>query len=79
MAGRCTREMLLSEEEKSIYHESCPGCGTELLKNTHLGVPYKLFFYVWTIDLCAGAGCLVSRRFPGLLLACEGLTHLCED
>ncbi|XP_031380096.1 protein ZINC INDUCED FACILITATOR-LIKE 1-like isoform X2 [Punica granatum] len=63
MADDSIAEGLL-KEEKFGYHESCPGCRIELLKETNRGVPYKLFFYVWIIVLCAALP--ISSLFPFL-------------
>ncbi|XP_056171123.1 protein ZINC INDUCED FACILITATOR-LIKE 1-like isoform X2 [Syzygium oleosum] len=63
-------EALLEKDEKAPaqvearYREGCPGCNIDRLKETNRGVPYKLFFYVWIIVLCAALP--ISSLFPFL-------------
>ncbi|KAK4800044.1 hypothetical protein SAY86_025409 [Trapa natans] len=57
------RERLLKDEEPS-YHESCPGCRIDLIKKSNQRAPYKLFFFVWIIVLCAALP--ISSLFPFL-------------
>lgn len=71
-----TEEALLKKEDEEeeargarrrrLRHrrEDCPGCEIERLKETNRGVPYKLFFYVWIIVLCAALP--ISSLFPFL-------------
>ncbi|XP_056171120.1 protein ZINC INDUCED FACILITATOR-LIKE 1-like isoform X7 [Syzygium oleosum] len=63
-------EALLEKAERARaqvearYREGCPGCKIDRLKETNRGVPYKLFFYVWVIVLCAALP--ISSLFPFL-------------
>ena len=44
------REVLL----KKVYHEGCPGCRVEHLKDTQRGLPVRQLFFVWIVVLCNG-------------------------
>ncbi|KAK4749851.1 hypothetical protein SAY87_027300 [Trapa incisa] len=63
LMAESVRERLLKDEEPS-YHESCPGCRIDLIKKSNQRAPYKLFFFVWIIVLCAALP--ISSLFPFL-------------
>ncbi|KAL3819618.1 hypothetical protein ACJIZ3_005523 [Penstemon smallii] len=52
------------DEEYLKYHESCPGCKIEKLKQFNNGIPLKHFFFVGIITLCAALP--ISSLFPFL-------------
>ncbi|XP_057948421.1 protein ZINC INDUCED FACILITATOR 1-like [Malania oleifera] len=57
------REPLL-KKKKVYYHDNCPGCKVDQLKNTNPGLPYKHLFYVWIVVLSAALP--ISSLFPFL-------------
>eukprot|EP00261_Vitis_vinifera_P038870 XP_019080113.1 PREDICTED: protein ZINC INDUCED FACILITATOR-LIKE 1 isoform X3 [Vitis vinifera] len=54
------REVLL----KKVYHEGCPGCRVEHLKDTQRGLPVRQLFFVWIVVLCNALP--ISSLFPYL-------------
>lgn len=38
---------------KKVYYEDCPGCKQDLRNETHLGIPYREFVYIWIVNLCS--------------------------
>lgn len=39
---------------EKVYFEGCPGCKQDRKKAASSGIPYREFFYVWIVTLCAG-------------------------
>ncbi|PKA48146.1 putative peptide/nitrate transporter [Apostasia shenzhenica] len=38
---------------KKVYYENCPGCKQDMKNETHLGIPYREFVYIWVVTLCS--------------------------
>ncbi|GLU02473.1 hypothetical protein SLE2022_197220 [Rubroshorea leprosula] len=53
----------LLEREKE-YHQNCPGCRMDRLKEEQQGVPYKYLSYIWIVSLCTAL--LTTSLFPFL-------------
>uniref|UniRef100_A0A7N0UCC3 Major facilitator superfamily (MFS) profile domain-containing protein n=1 Tax=Kalanchoe fedtschenkoi TaxID=63787 RepID=A0A7N0UCC3_KALFE len=49
---------------KIEYHENCPGCRVELLKQTRTGLPIRELFSIWIVVLCTALP--ISSLFPFL-------------
>jgi hypothetical protein len=41
--------------------EGCPGCRLEEINMANTSIPYRNFFYVWVVCLCAGK---IQSPFP---------------
>jgi len=50
--GNGANEPLLAAKKK-VYYEKCPGCRQEQKNDSHAGVPYLEFFYIWIVCLCS--------------------------
>lgn len=61
MANDGQREPLL---KKRNYHENCPGCKVDQMKERQRGLPFKDLFTIWVIVLCAALP--ISSLFPFL-------------
>ncbi|KAJ8751473.1 hypothetical protein K2173_016689 [Erythroxylum novogranatense] len=44
------------------YHENCPGCKVDRLKELERGVPYKNLSYIWIVSLCTALP--ITSLFP---------------
>ncbi|XP_020254688.1 protein ZINC INDUCED FACILITATOR-LIKE 1-like isoform X2 [Asparagus officinalis] len=66
------REALL---RRGVYFENCPGCKLDEKKDANVGHPYKEYFYVWTVCLCAGLP--IASLFPFLYFMIRDL-HIAE-
>lgn len=47
---------------EKVYFEGCPGCKQDRKKAASSGIPYREFFYVWIVTLCAALP--ISSLFP---------------
>ncbi|XP_020101475.1 probable peptide/nitrate transporter At3g43790 isoform X1 [Ananas comosus] len=47
-----------------VYYAKCPGCAMDKRKESHTGIPYKEFLYVWIVTLCTALP--ISSLFPFL-------------
>nr|GMC93661.1 protein ZINC INDUCED FACILITATOR-LIKE 1-like isoform X1 [Ipomoea batatas] len=56
--------LLLSNQKKKCYYESCPGCKVEEQKRLHRGLPIKNIIIVWIIVLASALP--ISSLFPFL-------------
>ncbi|MCL7042464.1 hypothetical protein MKW94_027986 [Papaver nudicaule] len=50
--------------KKKIYHENCPGCKVDQLKETKTGIPYKELSFIWIVVL--NTSLPISSLFPFL-------------
>lgn len=42
-----SREALLK-----VYYENCPGCRQDRINEERLGIPFKTFIFIWSVQLC---------------------------
>ncbi|XXG52736.1 hypothetical protein AAC387_Pa03g0974 [Persea americana] len=53
------REALLK-----VYYENCPGCRHDRINEERLGIPFKTFIFIWSVQLCTALP--ISSLFPFL-------------
>ncbi|XP_038710159.1 protein ZINC INDUCED FACILITATOR-LIKE 1-like isoform X2 [Tripterygium wilfordii] len=60
MAQESSKKPLLEKH----YYENCPGCKTDLLKQSRTGLPIRELFSIWIVVLCTALP--ISSLFPFL-------------
>ncbi|PVH33763.1 hypothetical protein PAHAL_8G061000 [Panicum hallii] len=49
--GESAAAPLLEKKPAAAYYDGCPGCAVDRRKAESTGIPYKLFFHIWIINL----------------------------
>jgi hypothetical protein len=64
--GESAAAPLLEKKPAAAYYDGCPGCAVDRRKAESTGIPYKLFFHIWIINLVSCTCTLASPQIPAL-------------
>ncbi|KAL6868342.1 hypothetical protein ACP4OV_015187 [Aristida adscensionis] len=70
---------LLEKKPAKVYSEGCPGCAIDRRKEENTGIPYRLFFHIWIINLASSLPILSLYPFLYFMIRDLHVSKRVED